>query len=98
MIRLKSFRNTFPTIAADSIPDENEITILQMFVEFVGKHTSEDVAKRMSISKHKAEYHLDRLEDLDLIARCFDEYRNGHPVYRIGREGRDLLVRLKLIK
>jgi hypothetical protein len=28
--------NPFPTIAADSTPDENEITILQRFVEFVG--------------------------------------------------------------
>jgi len=78
---------------------EKELAILRMFVEFNGKHTSDDVRTRMHFaSRHLAEYHLARLGDMDLICHSYNEYRNGLPVFIITRAGRDFLVRLNLIK
>lgn len=82
----------------DATPDEKEIEILQMFVEFNGQHTVEDVAKRMVMNRHVAGYHLDRLRDMHMIVHSLREYRNSHPVFIISREGRDFLVRSNRIK
>ena len=82
----------------DSDPSDDEITILQMFVEFKGDHTSEDVEKRMSISRHMAVHYIDRLSDMGLIMRTGDRLRNAHPIYSISRKGRDLLIRRNLLK
>jgi hypothetical protein len=83
---------------ASTSDGEKELAILQMFVEFVDKHTVEDVAKRRAMSTHLAGYHLDRLRGMHLILHSFDEYRNGREVFIISREGRDLLARLNLLK
>ena len=83
----------------DTTPDEKEIEILQMFVEFNGNHTSDDVRKRMKFtSRHLAEYHLARLGDMDLISHSRNECRNSRPIFIITRAGRDLLFRMNLIK
>ena len=87
-----------PRLGGSTDDDETELVILQMFVEFRGKHTVEDVAKRMRMNAHLAGYHLDHLCDKHLITHSYDEYRNARPVFIITREGRDLLVRLNLVK
>ena len=70
---------------------EQEVAILQMFVEFKDHHNADDVVKRTSLSPHKADYFLDRLRNLHLIAHL-NEYRNGKPVFFITHEGRKFLV------
>ena len=76
----------------DSIPCDEELAVLQIFAEFKDHHNADDVAKRFSISRHKAEYYLDRLREAHLIGHL-DEYRNGKAVFFITHRGRDLLVK-----
>jgi hypothetical protein len=77
-------------------PSLQEIEILQMFVEFHDHHNADDVVKRFELRRHKADYHLERLSKLRLIAH-HDEYRYGKPVYFITSEGRATLVHMGLL-
>lgn len=74
----------------------DEIAVLQMFVELKDRHTEEDVAKRFSMTRHRAAYTLDRLKDKRYLGHG-REYRNGKQVLFITRAGRDLLAEQGLL-
>jgi DNA-binding MarR family transcriptional regulator len=71
----------------------DELAVLKMFVEFKDDHTAEDIANRFSLTKHKAEYVVDRLIDKRYLGET-DRYRNARPILYLTRKGRDLLVEM----